>query len=330
MRDPRGDPAIGTRGLAFDYKDGPALDGVDLEVAPGERFAILGPNGGGKTTLFRILATLLRPSRGRATIFGHDVATAPGAVRAALGVVFQAPAVDRLLTVRENLDLQGALYGLRGARLRDERDRLLERFGLVDRARARAGSLSGGLMRRLEIAKALLHRPRLLLLDEPSTGLDPQARDALWRTLDEQARRDGTTVAFTTHLLDEGDGADRVAILDRGRVVALGSPEGLKEEIGSQVLVVTPQRAGHGEAPDLRLAAEIERLSGHAARDAEGRILVEAPDPARLVPILAESLGDRIAGISLSRPTLFDVFLRRTGRRFDAAPSEGFRTGDAA
>ena len=322
-------PAIRAEGLAFDYGEGRALDGVDLEVAAGERFAILGPNGGGTTTLFRILATLLKPARGRAAIFGHDLATSPAQVRAALGVVFQAPAVDRLLTVRENLDLQGALYGLRGATLRQERDLLLERFGLADRVATRAGSLSGGLMRRLEIAKSLLHRPRLLLLDEPSTGLDPEAREALWRILDDQARRDGTTVAFTTHLLDEGDRSDRVAILDRGRVVALGRPEALKAEVGRQVLVVTPRAAGPGEEPDGRLPAEIERLAGRPARQAEGRILLEAPDGARLVPLLAESLGDRIAGISLARPTLFDVFLRRTGRRF-AATSEGFRAGDAA
>ncbi|HZN02163.1 MAG TPA: ATP-binding cassette domain-containing protein [Candidatus Polarisedimenticolia bacterium] len=318
--------AIRAEGLAFDYGRERGLDGVDLEVAAGERFAILGPNGGGKTTLFRILATLLKPARGRAAIFGHDVATSADAVRRALGVVFQAPAVDRLLTVRENLDLQGALYGVRGAALQREREALLDRFGLADRFRARAGTLSGGLLRRLEIAKALLHRPRLLLLDEPSTGLDPQARADLWQALDDQTRRDGTTVAFTTHLLDEGDRSDRVAILDRGRVVALGTPDALKAEIGRQVLVVAVEAPG-----DPGLRAEVERLTGHPAREAEGRILLDAPDGARLVPLLSEALGGRIGGISLSRPTLFDVFLRRTGHRFDAAPPQDFRgAGDAA
>ena len=311
--------AIRAEGLAFDYGGGRALDGVDFEVPQGERFAILGPNGGGKTTLFRILATLLKPARGRAAIFGHDVASSPAAVRGALGVVFQAPAIDRLLTVRENLDLQGALYGLRGAELRRQRTALLDRFGLADRIGARAGTLSGGLLRRLEIAKALLHRPRLLLLDEPSTGLDPQARADLWQAVGDQIRRDGTTVAFTTHLLDEGDRSDRVAILDQGRVVALGSPERLKAEIGRQVLVVTPGVSGPGDAQGGDLRAEIERLAGVPAREAEGNVLIDAPDGARLVPLLSDALGGRIAAISLSRPTLFDVFLRRTGRHFEAA-----------
>jgi ABC-2 type transport system ATP-binding protein len=326
---PEASPAIRAEALAFDYGRERALDGVDFEVATGERFAILGPNGGGKTTLFRILATLLKPTRGRAAIFGHDVASAAAAVRGALGVVFQAPAVDRLLTVRENLDLQGALYGLRGAALRPQREALLDRFGLAERIGARAGTLSGGLLRRLEIAKALLHRPRLLLLDEPSTGLDPQARAALWQAIEDQRRRDGTTVAFTTHLLDEGDRSDRVAILDRGRVVASGSPERLKAEVGRQVLALTPAPSGPDDAPDAGLRAEIERLASRPAREAEGRILLDAADGARLVPLLSEALGGRIAGISLSRPTLFDVFLRRTGHRFEA-PDEGFRAGDAA
>ena len=331
MRESPAVAAIRAEGVSFEYGRQTALDAVDLEVAPGERFAILGPNGGGKTTLFRILATLLKPSRGRAAILGYDVARDPAPARAALGVVFQAPAIDRLLTVRENLDLQGALYGLRGAGLARERDALLERFGLAARSGARAATLSGGLVRRLEIAKALLHRPRLLLLDEPSTGLDPQARADMWRSIDAQARRDGTTVAFTTHLLDEGDRSGRVAILDRGRVVATGRPEDLKAEVGRQVLVVTPRPHDPDGAPDAGLRAEVERVAGIPAREAEGRILLDTLDGAGLVPRLTAALEGRIAGISLSRPTLFDVFLRRTGHRFDAEPLEGFRgAGDAA
>jgi ABC-2 type transport system ATP-binding protein len=329
MTDGRDQPALHTEGLGFDYGRERALDGVDLAVRPGELFAILGPNGGGKTTLFRILATLLKPRRGRASIYGHDVARDPAAARRLLGVLFQAPAIDRLLTVRENLDLQGALYGLRGRSLAAEREALLARFGLEAKAGARAGTLSGGLQRRLEIAKALLHRPRLLLLDEPSTGLDPRARAALWSALDDLARASGTTVVFTTHLLEEADRAQRVAILDRGRIVALGEPEALKAEIGRQVLAIAPEP----HAPDAEdLRREIERVTGVAARLVEGRILVEAEDSAALVPILSRALGGRIAAMTVARPTLFDVFLRRTGHGFE--PDEGTTLlrdrGDAA
>ena len=321
-------PALLTEGLGFDYGPERVLDGVDLTVRPGEVFAILGPNGGGKTTLFRILATLLRPARGRAAVFGCDLEQEAPQARRALGVLFQAPAIDRLLTVQENMDLQGALYGLRGRGLASEREILLGRFGLEAKRGARAGTLSGGMQRRLEIAKCLLHRPRLLLLDEPSTGLDPQARAALWTALLDLARGSGTTVAFTTHLLDEADRASRVAILDRGRIVALGEPERLKAEIGRQVLSITPLSAAE-EAEPLR--AEIERLAGCAARVVEGRILVDAPDAPRLVPSLSERLGARIAAITIARPTLFDVYLRRTGRGFSAeSPGAWTGHGDAA
>jgi ABC-2 type transport system ATP-binding protein len=330
MPETRDQPAILAEGLGFDYGRERALDGVDLRVRPGELFAILGPNGGGKTTLFRILATLLRPARGRAAVFGHDLARDPAAARRLLGVLFQAPAIDRLLTVRENLDLQGALYGIGGPALRADRDALLRRFGLEAKSAARAGTLSGGMQRRLEIAKSLLHRPRLLLLDEPSTGLDPKARAELWSALEDLARASGATVAFTTHLLDEADRAHRVAILDRGRIVALGEPEALKSEVGRQILQVAPGPR-EGDAEGLR--AEIERIAGAAARVVEGRILIEGRDSAALVPVLAGALGERVVAITVARPTLFDVFLRRTGRGFepDEAAADPFRgRGDAA
>jgi ABC-2 type transport system ATP-binding protein len=329
MTDGREKLPLLTEGLGFDYGRERALDGVDLAVRPGELFAILGPNGGGKTTLFRILATLLPPGRGRASIFGHDLVREPAAARRLLGVLFQAPAIDRLLTVRENLDLQGALYGLGGRALAADRESLLTRFGLEAKCSARAGTLSGGMQRRLEIAKSLLHRPRLLLLDEPSTGLDPKARAALWSALDDLARASGTTVAFTTHLLEEADRAHRVAILDRGRIVALGEPETLKAEIGRQVLAIAPEpRAADGDA----LRQEIERLAGVAARLVEGRILVEAENGAALVPMLASALGGRIASLTVARPTLYDVFLRRTGHGFEPDEETALRRdrGDAA
>ena len=303
--------AVRVEQLGHDYRGRPALQEVDLEVAPGEMFGLLGPNGSGKTTLFRILATLLRPASGRALVFGHDVARAPDAVRARLGVVFQAPAVDRLLTVRENLDIHGRLYGLRGRALAGTIAAALERLRLSDRARDRVGTLSGGLARRVEIAKGLLHRPALLLLDEPSTGLDPAARADLWDCVRDLRRSDGTTILFTTHLLEEAEGCDRVAILDAGRVVALGTPRGLQEEIGGDVLVI----ATRGETAGFR--ADVERLAGVPAVEVDGTIRIETAAGRTLVPRLLEAFPDRIDALTLGRPTLLDVFVRRTGRRFD-------------
>jgi ABC-2 type transport system ATP-binding protein len=301
--------------LGHDYRGRAALRGVDLEVAPGEMFGLLGPNGSGKTTLFRILATLLRPSSGRALVFGHDVAREPDAVRARLGVVFQAPAVDRLLTVHENLDIHGRLYGLRGRGLAGTITATLERLRLSDRAGDRVGTLSGGLARRVEIAKGLLHRPALLLLDEPSTGLDPAARADLWDCVRDLRRRDGTTILFTTHLLEEAEGCDRVAILDAGRVVALGTPRGLQEEIGGDVLVIATRHEA------ARLRTDVERLAGVPATEVDGTIRIETAAGRTLVTRILEAFSDRIDALTLGRPTLLDVFVRRTGKRFE--------TGDA-
>jgi ABC-2 type transport system ATP-binding protein len=319
--------AVRVEQLGHDYRGRAALQGVDLEVAPGEMFGLLGPNGSGKTTLFRILATLLRPASGRALVFGHDAAREPDAVRARLGVVFQAPAVDRLLTVRENLDIHGRLYGLRGRELGDRIAATLERLRLSDRAGDRVGILSGGLARRVEIAKGLLHRPALLLLDEPSTGLDPAARADLWESVHDLRRIDGTTILFTTHLLEEAEGCDRVAILDAGRVVALGAPRTLQEEIGGDVLVITTRHEA------ARLRADVERLAGAPATEIDGTVRVETALGHTLVPRLLETFPGRIDTLTLGRPTLFDVFVRRTGRRFETAAESrtgnGRATGDA-
>jgi ABC-2 type transport system ATP-binding protein len=304
-------PAVRVEQLGHDYRGRTALQGVDLEVAPGEMFGLLGPNGSGKTTLFRILATLLQPAAGRALVFGRDVAREPHAARARLGVVFQAPAVDRLLTVRENLDIHGHLYGLHGRVLRESISATLERLRLADRAHDRVGTLSGGLARRVEIAKGLLHRPALLLLDEPSTGLDPGARADLWECVRDLRARDGTTILFTTHLLEEAEGCDRVAILDAGRVVALGAPRALREEIGGDVLVIATRSGAAG------LRADVERLAGLPAIEIDGAIRVETPAARVLVPRLLEAFPDRIDALTLGRPTLLDVFIHRTGRRFE-------------
>lgn len=283
---------------------------MSFEVAPGEIFGFLGPNGGGKTTLFRILATLARPDRGEVQVFGADLMRAAAAVRRGLGVVFQSPSLDLQLTVAENLTHHGHLYGLQGKELAGRIGAALERFGLADRREQRALELSGGLRRRAEIAKALLHRPRLLLLDEPSTGLDPLARRELWSTL-EELRGGGVTVLLTTHFMEEGDRCDRLALIDRGTVVAEGAPGALKEGIGGDVITLTgpePEALAHD------LAARWPEL-GAEVRD--GAVRLERERAHEMVARLVEALPGRVQSVTVARPTLEDVFLHRTGRRLE-------------
>jgi len=302
-------PAVLTEGLAHRFGERQALAGLDLIVREKELCVLLGPNGGGKTTLFRILSTLLRPTSGKALVFGHDIEREPDAVRRLIGVVFQSPAVDRQLTVLENLEVQGRLYGLTRSALRRESREMLQRLGLLDRAGDRTGTLSGGLLRRVEIAKGLLHRPRLLLLDEPSTGLDPAARRDLHDLLDQLRSRDGVTVLMTSHLMEEAERSDRLAILSRGRLVALGTPADLKAEIAGEVVVIT--------TPDPEALREgVRRLSGLTASIVDGTVRFEAQDGHALIARLAEAFADRVTSITVGRPTLLDVFVRRTGHRF--------------
>jgi ABC-2 type transport system ATP-binding protein len=308
-------PAVEARGVRFTYparrRGGPArpaLAGVDFQVAPGEIFGFLGPNGGGKTTLFRILATLARPESGSLRVFGADLATQAREVRRRLGVVFQSPSLDLQLTVRENLVYQGHLHGLAGRDLAGRIAAGLERFGLTERAGQRAAELSGGLRRRVEIAKALLHEPRLLLLDEPSTGLDPGARRDLWETL-ESLQAGGVTVLLTTHFMEEGDRCDRLVLLSRGAIVAEGTPVDLKREIGGDVITLT------GSDPEA-LAREIAALHpGLAPEVRDGAVRLERERGHELAARLAEALPGRIESVTVARPSLEDVFLRRTGHR---------------
>jgi ABC-2 type transport system ATP-binding protein len=299
-------PAVEARGIEFSYRDRKALHGLDFTIAPGEIFGFLGPNGGGKTTLFRILATLAPPSAGTLRIFGADLAREAARVRRLLGVVFQSPSLDLQLTVRENLLHQGHLYGLRGAELARRIDAGLSRFGIADRAGERAEKLSGGLRRRAEIAKALLHEPRLLLLDEPSAGLDPGARRDLWTALD-SLRREGVTVLLTTHFMEEGDRCDRLALISGGKIVAEGSPAALKDEIGGDVVTLTgpdPEALARdlvAQHPELRPTVQ------------EGGVRLERERAHELVARLVEALPGRVESVTVARPTLEDVFLRRTG-----------------
>jgi ABC-2 type transport system ATP-binding protein len=287
-----------------------ALDGVSLSVRRGELFGLLGPNGGGKTTLFRILSTVLPPTSGRARVMGRDVEMEQDAARAAIGVVFQAPSLDRFLRVEENLRHQGHLYGLRGARLAARIDACLALTGIAEKRREKAGTLSGGQKRRVELAKGLLHEPGLLLLDEPTTGLDPAARHDLWDHLAE-LRASGVTSVVTTHLLEEAERCDRIAILDRGKIVAAGTPEELRASIPGDVVTAVPRAAAELDA--LRQAAEAKlRVT---VRAAGGALHVETASGPELAQALLRDFGGQLASVTIGRPTLEDVFLRVTGRR---------------
>src|SRR5438067_1970087 len=236
-------PVISVRDLVPRYDDRAALTGVSFDVRPAELFGLLGPNGSGKTTLFRILSTLMVPVGGSAIILGHDAARDPTQLRREIGVVFQAQSIDLKLTAAENLRHQGHLYGLRGSALRARIKEILQRVGLMDRARDRAETFSGGMQRRLELAKGLLHGPRVLLLDEPTTGLDPGARRDLWQYLSILRDEEQVTVLVTTHLMEEAERCDRLAILNEGSLVALGTPAELKQEIGGDVIVLETKKS---------------------------------------------------------------------------------------
>jgi ABC-2 type transport system ATP-binding protein len=287
-----------------------ALSDVSFSVREAEIFGLLGPNGGGKSTLFRVLSTQLRPSGGRASVAGLDVVADPDGVRRAVGVVFQHPSLDGVLTLRENLTHQGRLYGLSGRDLAERADGWLTRFGLSSRADERSSALSGGLRRRGEIAKGLLHKPRVLLMDEPSTGLDPAARREMWSCL-EDLRREGVTVLLTTHLMEEADGCDRVVLLDEGRVAALGAPADLKQEVGGEVLSV------RSKDPSA-LRESLRSKFGLAAEEADGVVRVEAEGAHTLLPRIVEALPGLVESATVAKPSLEDVFLHKTGRRWRA------------
>lgn len=302
-------PAVVIAGLRHSYGEREALAGVSFELAEGEVFGLLGPNGGGKTTLFKILATLLPVQSGSATILGHNVASQSDAVRREIGVTFQSPSLDPKLTVRENLKFHGLLYGLSGPTLEARIHELLTRLGLVDRAKDLAETLSGGLKRRVEIAKSLLHGPRVLLLDEPSTGLDPGARHDLWTYLSQLRNGSGVTVLVTTHLMEEAERCDRLGILDRGQLVGLGTPSELRGSIGGDVITLeTDDAEGLAAAIRERFGMEPQRF-GNALR-------IERTAGHELIRDLVAALGERIRSASLGKPTLEDVFIQRTGHKF--------------
>ncbi len=307
--------AIRVQGVSHWYGQRQALNDVSFEIAAGEIFVFLGPNGGGKSTLFRLLSTLLPLAQGEVEILGFDLRRQIAEIRARIGVVFQSPSVDRKLTVGENLMHQGHLYGIRGAELRRRSEELLEKFRLTDRQRDRVETLSGGLRRRVELAKGLLHRPRLLLLDEPSTGLDPAARSDVWDYLRELREQDGVTVVLTTHLLEEADKADRIAILDRGKLVALDTPDALRSTVGGDAITIQT-------AEPEQVATGIRDRFGCTAGVMEGNVRLEMPDGHQWIARLVEAFPGQISAITLGKPTLEDVFIDRTGRRLEAIEEE--------
>lgn len=291
------------------YGDRAALDGVSFDVRPAEIFGLLGPNGSGKTTLFRILSTLMLPTSGRAVINGCDVAGDPDGVRRQIGVVFQAASIDVKLSAEENLIHVAHLYGLSGSAMKQRVEEMLRRVALLDRRKDLVEKYSGGMQRRLELAKGLLHRPAVLLLDEPTTGLDPGARIDLWRYLQSLRDQEGVTIIVTTHLMEEAEKCDRLAILSHGKLVALGSPSELKSEIGGDVIALETREPAH-------LAQAIRDRFAIEPTIVETQVRVEREQGHRFVTEIVEAFPGQIEAISISKPTLEDVFIHRTGHRF--------------
>ncbi len=301
-------PAVEVESLRHTYGDREALAGVTFSVSRGEMFGFLGPNGGGKTTLFKILSTLMRPSGGSVRLFGHDLAKESDAVRPRLGVVFQHPSLDPQLTVMENLVHHGHLYGLWGQALRSRARATLDLLGLADRASDPVKTLSGGLQRRAELAKILVHRPELLVMDEPGTGLDPGARQDFTRVLRRLQADENVTILLTSHLIEEAEGCDRVGVLHEGRLVASGDPDELKGSVGGDVVVISADNPA-----DLRV--KIHERFGYEPALVEGALHLEHPCGHEFVREVVDAFPGAVRSATFGRPTLEDVFIRLTGRR---------------
>ncbi len=311
-------PAIRVQGLSYRYGERLALDELTFEIPPGEIFGLLGPNGGGKTTLFRILSTLLPVQSGTVELFGCSVRQSPDQVRQLIGVTFQSPSLDLKLSVRENLKYQGMLFGLSGLSLQQRITELTEHLAIRDRLGDQVETLSGGLQRRVEIAKSLLHAPRLLLLDEPSTGLDPGARHDLWRYLLRLRESSGVTILVTTHILDEAENCERLGLLDQGKLVALGRPEELKSQVGGDCITIetsSPDRLQQALEAEWKLS--VQRLGQ--------QLRIEQPQGHALVSKLMTAFPDEIRSLSVGRPTLEDLFIHMTGHEFWESDSESQR-----
>jgi ABC-2 type transport system ATP-binding protein len=312
--------AIEAAGLVKRYGEVQALDGLSFSVPEGVVFGLLGPNGAGKSTTVKILTTLSRANEGTARVGGYDVLDQAEDVRHLIGVVAQKSGLDPEATGRENARLQGQIYGLRGRELEDRIDELLAHFGLADAGDRLVRGYSGGMQRRLDIALALVHRPRVLFMDEPTTGLDPEVRAGMWQEISRLAREEGLTVLLTTHYMEEADElASRLVILDRGRIVAEGTPEELKGELRGDAVHV---ELGEPEA-NGRVQRALDAVPGIREATVDGRLLhARADDGARAVPAVLQALeagGIEVAAVTVARPSLEDVYLRYAGRTFSEA-----------
>lgn len=301
--------AVSIENVSHFYGKRQALVDVSLEIDPGEIFVFLGPNGGGKSTLFRLLSTLMPLRQGEIQVLGWNVRGHQQEVRQKLGVVFQMPSLDKKLTVSENIHQQAALYGVSGQRLKERETLLLEKLELTDRRNDLVENLSGGLRRRVELAKGMLHAPKVLLLDEPSTGLDPSARLAMWRYLESLRAEQGVTVVLTSHLLEEAEKADRIAILDQGRLVAVDSPDALKDQIGGDAITIRTRQPQ--ELID-RLRAQLNL----DARLVSDQVRLETENGPSVINAIMEACPSLIDAITLAKPSLEDVFITMTGRQF--------------
>ena len=297
--------AIDVENVSHKFGERIALDGITLQVMPGEMYGLLGPNGSGKTTLFRMLCTMLPPDHGRIRLLGKNAS----AVRARIGVVFQHPSLDARLTVLENLRHQGHLYGLKSRPLSQRIEEVLAMMTLTDRAKDRVEVLSGGLQRRVELCKSLLHHPEVLIFDEPCTGLDPGARRRFWDDLDILRQTYGTTLILTTHFIEEAERCDRIGILDRGRLIAEGTPEALKRTVGCEVITLETRNS-------KSLQLQIEKVVGREVQIIDGQVRIACDNGQQLLAQLYPLLRENVQAMTLSVPTLEDVFVQRTGHGF--------------
>ncbi|HXH98154.1 MAG TPA: ATP-binding cassette domain-containing protein [Gaiellaceae bacterium] len=307
--------AISVRGLAKRYGDVEAVRGIDFEVAPGETFGFLGPNGAGKSTTIHMLCKLARPTAGSASVAGFDVVSERLAVRRSIGLVFQDTTLDSYLTAAENLRFHAELYGLPRAGLSQRIAEVLDLVGLADRAGALVLTFSGGMKRRLEIARGLLHAPRVLFLDEPTIGLDPQTRSSIWEYLAALRERESMTIFLTTHYMDEAEHCDRIAIIDEGVIVTTGSPTELKAGVGADRVAFSTSE------PELAIAALRERFDVEGSLH-EGEVICHVAAGDRFVPRLFAELGVEIESVSVARPSLDDVFMSWTGRTIRDAEAD--------
>ena len=304
--------AIQITNLHYKYGDRVAVDGISQTIAAEQIYVILGPNGSGKSTLFKLMSTLIPLQQGEIELAGFSVRNSPNAVRQRLGVVFQYPSLDRKLSVKENIECQASLVGLRGADRKTRVTEVLELLKLADRTKDRVEKLSGGLKRRVELAKGILHRPQVLLLDEPSTGLDPAARLDYWAALQELKNNYGTTVVMTTHLLEEAEKADEIAIFNRGKLVANDAPEALRQQMGQSILTLQSRQPAVTQKTLQERFGWTSEIVGHQVRVRDEQAAGQAGEVARF-------LGDGIDSLTIARPSLEDVFVAKTGESYQGA-----------